>query len=555
MGEKFCRRLANKYLFLFQSYQNGSVVRGMAVPYGSNPSIGRFHMYKIISLLFVVPFICLSCQPDKSIEINYLGQAPPGMQATLFAPGLISTNHFEHSAPAFSPDGRLVLWTVLDKNYRASLYEMSYAQGKWSSPHRPSFADTTADDYYPSFSADGKKLYFSSRRKVPTGYPATIDMRIWQVERHENGWGKAIPFDTAVFQGKEYAHSVSGDGTIYFASALGGGTGWNLQKAAQVNGQYTRPVLLPYSINSIDYEDGPCIAPDESFLIFESQRPEGIESSVDLYISFKTREGRWGRPVNMGSKINSASAERFAKLSPDGKYLFFGSNRNMSAENRGFDIFWIDARVINELRTSETAQVFIQQPLGDTLIHALYKNDIKTAANGLKKWLELYPGSLDATVIYSSVLRKQKQYAEAETLLKNIPSQWHNKASIVMEMALVKSGLTKEEEAASILAPLLGEGEMLGQRYIYLSNALLDMGKFVESETYFEKAMAIHRNKYEYQRRARRFALIGEKDKALEHVNKAIASGLTARQEFENDPDLASLKSDHRFQALLNNLD
>jgi hypothetical protein len=119
-------------------------------------------------------------------------------------------------------------------------------------------------------------------------------------------------------------------------------------------------------------------------------------------------------PVNMGPKINSGKGERFARLSPDGKYLFFGSVRNMSADNRGADIYWIDAKVIDELRNNETAKTKIEQSLGDELINALNKNDTATSAGLLKRWLSLYPNSLDATVIYVSVLRRQHGYSEAE---------------------------------------------------------------------------------------------------------------------------------------------
>ena len=48
----------------------------------------------------------------------------------------------------------------------------------------------------------------------------------------------------------------------------------------------------------------------------------------------------------MGPKINTEKSERFAGLSPDMKYLFFGSDRNGNS-----DIFWIDAKVIDELRS------------------------------------------------------------------------------------------------------------------------------------------------------------------------------------------------------------
>ena len=511
-------------------------------------------MGRIFALLLATFVLSLlSCQPKDSIHIDYLGQKAPGMVATLFAPGLISTANFEHSSPAFSPDGRLVLWTVVDQAYRASLYQMSYEQGKWSAPYRPSFADTTSDDYYPSFSIDGKRLFFSSRRKAPRGYPATKDMRIWQVERNQDGWGQALPVDTTISKGEEYAQSVTQNGTLYFSSPRKGSTSWNLWKAEKTNRGFIQPVLLPYNINSVDYEEGPYIAPDESFLIFESQRPEGIAESLDLYICFRTKEGQWGMPQNMGPKINSASAERFARVSPDGKYFFFGSNRNMSATNVGFDIYWIDAKVIDELRQAQPAETKIKQALGDQILEALNENQVSKASEGLKKWLDFYSNSLDATLIYSSLLRRQKQYVQAEQLLAKA-FQWKNHSRIVIEQALIKYGLNQDQEAVRLLAPVLSKGDQLRQQYIYVSNALLEMAKFESSEVYFQQAMAISYNRFEYQRRARRYALLGEKNRAFEHLNKALEEGLDSKQELENDPELEVLKSDARFEALLNKL-
>ncbi len=289
--------------------------------------------------------------------INYLNQPPPGMEARLFAPGIISTQQYEHSAPAFAPDGSVVLWTVMDTAYRGSLLEMRFQNGAWSKPSRPSFADSTADDFYPSFSPDGKTLFFSSRRNAPAGFGKLKDMRIWQVERTAGGWGKPVPVDTTVSKGMEYAHSVGTSGTIYFSGPGTTASNFEIQKAAFRNGHYAKPVPLPAAINGAGYEDGPFVAPDESFLIFESHRAEGTNGQLSLFICFRQTDGSWSLPVNMGPKINSGQGERFARLSPDGRYLFFGSFRNPQPGGRGADIYWIDAKVIDEIRNSAAAGI------------------------------------------------------------------------------------------------------------------------------------------------------------------------------------------------------
>jgi hypothetical protein len=512
----------------------------------------RFNANPILLLFAMVVSWC--CSTDGETSINYLGQDPPGPRAELFAPGLISTDSMEHSAPSFSPEGKIVLWTVLDRTYHASMMEMTFENGKWSSPHLASFADSTADDYYPSFSPDGTKLYFSSRRKVPAGYEDNGSIRIWEVELTEHGWGLPVPIDTLVSDGEEYAHSITSEGTLYFSSSRGGSTNWNLLRSKKVNGVYTRPELLPYSINSVGYEDGPYVAPDESFLIFDSQRPDGLGGGIDLYISFKKEGEGWMIPVNMGPKVNSHAAERFARLSPDGKYFFFGSTRNASATKSGFDIFWIDAGILDELRKEATAQTTIDEPLGRDIIASLRTDKIDSASSQLKRWLTLHPNSLDATVVYSSLLRKQKHCQEAERILKQNPVRWPENTAVIMEKALVKFGLDNDAEALRILSPILVEGDQLRDRYIYLSRALLDMERFEISDDYFEKAMKLHASPSPYFSRGCAYAKLGQKDKAFLALNKAVDLGMGVRKEYEDNPDLVSLMNDARWKMLMERL-
>jgi Tol biopolymer transport system component len=304
---------------------------------------------KIFALILVTVTLFISkAQTNSIVKGKYLGQKPPGTTAVLFAKGIVTTDSIEHSAPAFSPDGKIVLWTKIYKGHPTFLVEMRMQNGVWTQPSLPSFASNIADDFYPAFSTDGSKLYFSSRRPLPVGYPKNEDMWIWVVEKKFNGWGTPVPLDTTIMKGFEYAHSISKKGTLFFSSRRRGT--FDIFSAKLINNKYQQPQLLQNDINTSAYQDGPFIAPDESYLIFESQRPEGIEGSIDLFICFKQKDGNWSKPKNMGPKINTKYSERFASVSPDGQYLFFGSNRRQQEDNLYFDIYWIDAKVIDELR-------------------------------------------------------------------------------------------------------------------------------------------------------------------------------------------------------------
>ena len=55
--------------------------------------------------------------------------------------------------------------------------------------------------------------------------------------------------------------------------------------------------------------------------------------------------------VNLGENVNSASFEARPCVTPDGKYLFFTSNRTDDKEMGG--IYWVDAAVIEDLKPND----------------------------------------------------------------------------------------------------------------------------------------------------------------------------------------------------------
>ena len=88
--------------------------------------------------------------------------------------------------------------------------------------------------------------------------------------------------------------------------------------------------------------------------------------AADLYISFRTPDGKWTDLVNLGPEINGPGGENCQILSPCGKYLFFTSRRYKQDKSpstyeglktlfngplNGYgDSFWVDARVIEKFR-------------------------------------------------------------------------------------------------------------------------------------------------------------------------------------------------------------
>lgn len=117
------------------------------------------------------------------------------------------------------------------------------------------------------------------------------------------------------------------------------------------NGQRQPAKLLDAHINSGQWTAHPFIAPDASYIIWDSEKDDGY-GDKDLYISFRQPDGQWGSATNLGGNINTDGTEASAYVSPDGKYLFFNRRPrwdNVGTEPEG-DIYWVDARVIEAFK-------------------------------------------------------------------------------------------------------------------------------------------------------------------------------------------------------------
>jgi hypothetical protein len=185
------------------------------------------------------------------------------------------------------------------------------------------------------YSRDGHRAYYSSRDDL------------WAVERQGDSWGEPRSLGiTSRFPELKaiYTPTVAGNGTLYFTGGVPG-----IYRSELVNGEYAKPQLLPPSINLPPFGNwAPFIAPDESYLLFSSNRTGGLDSYGDLYISRRLTNGSWTDPVSLGEPINSPRQEVFPGLSPDGKYLFFCRD----TPGRSNDVYWVDAATIPALQSA-----------------------------------------------------------------------------------------------------------------------------------------------------------------------------------------------------------
>lgn len=102
---------------------------------------------------------------------------------------------------------------------------------------------------------------------------------------------------------------------------------------ANKKGGWKKVKLISFCNNENNYMY-PSVSPDGKQLFFVADRGDGI-GGLDIYVSKKTKKG-WGKPENLGDKINTPMHEGFPYFSEQGKLYFCSKGHEGYG---GFDIF------------------------------------------------------------------------------------------------------------------------------------------------------------------------------------------------------------------------
>jgi hypothetical protein len=316
-----------------------------------------------IAVVLVALASCTRRDDVKKVTVAYPGAAEPKTAPEMFAPGVISSEHQEHSSLAISPDGREMFWSrwrlPLDMDeYPQVIVFTRYEDGRWSSPEVAPFSGRYRDGG-PAFSPDGKRIYFYSRRPVEEETDEMHDNDIWYVERIPSGWSRPVNLGSTVNSPHMDALPwLAANGNLYLTSnriQYDDPTGnLDIFCAEYSDSGYKEPEGLGPSINTPDSREAcPFVAPDESYIVFsrDSRRldEDGNVVSGDrrLMISFRDENGEWGNAMDMGPEFVDT---RFPSVSPDGKCFFFTKFTPGGHE----DFYWVDANVIGELRANRS---------------------------------------------------------------------------------------------------------------------------------------------------------------------------------------------------------
>lgn len=193
-------------------------------------------------------------------------------------------------------------------------------------------------DYAPLVTADGKSLIFTSRRKGSTGGEMAYDNNYYEdiyiTRRNGEQWSAPASISDQInTEYHECAAAISPDGTkLFIYSDEGEGDFY----VSTFDGKQWSTAQAVGGVNSAHRELSLSINSEGNKLYFSSDRPGGY-GGFDLYVSTLDQYNQWGRPINLGPKINTEGDEDAPFIHPGDNMLYFSSTGHLGIG--GFDIF------------------------------------------------------------------------------------------------------------------------------------------------------------------------------------------------------------------------
>jgi hypothetical protein len=281
------------------------------------------HLDELVAAAGIIVESAGRYEPGEPMGIDgpYLARKPPGDTPVMFAPGIVASpvNEF---AITIAPDGKEIYFS----RSGPVMMVCRRTDAGWTAPAAVSLSGDAPDDE-PNFTPDGRSILFNSKREL-NGRPQRF---IHIVTREGDGWGEA----RQLFHGM-YA-TATRDGAIYYTEIAGRpdyGVVACRRPTADGYGAFEK---VGGGANTDSIDAHPWIAPDESLLLFDSNRDGG----GCIYVCFRDADGAWGEAINLCGHLDIPRRSGQSCLSPDGRYLFFSFNG---------DMYWVSARTVHDLR-------------------------------------------------------------------------------------------------------------------------------------------------------------------------------------------------------------
>lgn len=206
--------------------------------------------------------------------------------------------------------------------------------------------NSEGEEYVPAITADESTLIFTYSGPKSTGglmndqsQPDPLGVYhedIYRSDREGGVFKTSAPLTNLNTEANDAAVSLSNDGSILYIFRDNTDDHGDLYESRMDGNTYSNPVKLRGLVNSYSW-DGHCsLSPDGRTLYFSSERGGGY-GGKDIYKATMLADSTWGNIVNLGDSVNTIYDEDAPFIHPDGVTLYFSSKGRSSMGD--YDVF------------------------------------------------------------------------------------------------------------------------------------------------------------------------------------------------------------------------
>lgn len=303
--------------------------------------------------------------------------------------GLPINTTYNEGAPTLSADGNILMFTACEsldgyggdrKGYgRCDLFVSKKSGDEWLAPYNLGIpVNSTSWESQPSFSADGRTLYFVTNR-----------------DNNYNIWSSSV----------------------------------------DESGKWSEPQKLGENINTDGYEGSVFIHPDNQTLYFSSNGHVGM-GGLDIFVSRRDSLGNWGVPKNLGYPINSYKDDNSIVINANGDLALFASDRKEGFGGLDLYSFELYEEVRPQVVSYMKGKVF-DNVTGDNLEAKFELTNLRTGTVAVESFSNKTTGeflvclpanndyaltvSRDGYLFYSDNFTLSGENPSSDPVLKNVP--------------------------------------------------------------------------------------------------------------------------------------
>jgi outer membrane protein OmpA-like peptidoglycan-associated protein/Tfp pilus assembly protein PilF len=221
------------------------------------------------------------------------------------------------------------------RSMQEDFYVSTFSNKVWGKANSVSEINTPGNEGAPALSSDGQYLFFTACEELSGSgsYETKGSCDIFLSKKIGDKFNKARNIDEPVNTSTwESQPSFSSDGrTLYFVRRMKDKNGISqmdiLMSRIDEKTGWSEPLSVSDKINTSTDESSVFIHPDDQTLYFSSNGHAGM-GGQDIFVSRREPDGSWGSPVNLGYPINTVNDENSLLVSPDGEMAYFASDRD-----------------------------------------------------------------------------------------------------------------------------------------------------------------------------------------------------------------------------------